>query len=172
VLLRPEEGERPPHEHERAAALPPEQPGQQVHGQLRTGVAVADVRGGEHNVSSDQRACQRDLDWIFHVLEFWATFVFSLVQAYALTLSPKPAEAVTTNPGLLKLVLFLSVSLTFVPALLVSIDLETFEMASHQLEYLNEFLMAFVDMVLPPHSSNHATQIPTIACWLRQQWYQ
>ncbi|CAK0841683.1 unnamed protein product, partial [Prorocentrum cordatum] len=85
---------------------------------------------------------------VFHLLEFWATFVFSVVQVYSLTFSPRSLGAVYSNPLVLKLVVFFNVVATFISALLVTVSLESFEAPSHELEYFNEITMAFVDVVL------------------------
>ena len=47
----------------------------------------------------------------------------------------------------LKVILFLNIVVTLVPALLVTFNLEFFEVLSHELEYLNEITMSFVDLV-------------------------
>jgi hypothetical protein len=85
---------------------------------------------------------------VFHLLEFWATFVFSVVQVYSLVFSPRSLGAVYSNPLVLKMVVFFNVVATFISALLVSVSLENFEATSHELEYFNEITMAFVDVVL------------------------
>ena len=60
----------------------------------------------------------------FHLLEFWGTFVFSLVSVLSLVHSPRPLGRITQNPLRLKLVVFFNVTISFIPALLVSIDLK------------------------------------------------
>ncbi|CAE7599057.1 unnamed protein product [Symbiodinium natans] len=84
----------------------------------------------------------------FHLVEFWATFVFSCVQVYSLVYSPRSVGAIYRNPLVLKTVIFLNVASTFFSALLVSVSLESFEVLSHEIEYSNEITMAFVDVVL------------------------
>uniref|UniRef100_A0A0G4FU46 Uncharacterized protein n=1 Tax=Chromera velia CCMP2878 TaxID=1169474 RepID=A0A0G4FU46_9ALVE len=83
----------------------------------------------------------------FHLLEFWGTFVFTLVDVLALVYSPKSLGKIYRNPTALKLIVFFNVILAFIPAVLVSIDLETFELPSHEIEYTNEITMAFVDLI-------------------------
>lgn len=83
----------------------------------------------------------------FHLLEFWATFGFSCVQVYALTFSPRSFVSMYNKPIVLKMVVVFNVVASFVPAVLVSISLSSFEVVAHELEYFNEITMAFVDLV-------------------------
>lgn len=87
-------------------------------------------------------------DLTFHLSEFWATFLFAIVEAFALVCTPKSMLNIYENPLMLKLVLFFNIVATFVPALMVTINLELYEIISHELEYLNEITMSFVDLVL------------------------
>ena len=50
--------------------------------------------------------------------------------------------------GFFKVLLFFDVVATFCPAVLVTLNLEEFETIAHQIEYLNELTMAFVNLVL------------------------
>lgn len=84
----------------------------------------------------------------FHLLEFWATFGFSLVGIYALMLSPRSFSSIVDNPMILKILVFIDVVATFTSAALVTISLKHFEVISHELEYANELTMAFFDLVL------------------------
>uniref|UniRef100_A0A7S1XWR6 Uncharacterized protein n=1 Tax=Phaeomonas parva TaxID=124430 RepID=A0A7S1XWR6_9STRA len=84
----------------------------------------------------------------FHLLEFWATFLFAVLEVCALAVSPQPITSVYGNPLLLKAVMFANVTVSFVPAALVTFSLETFEIPAHQVEYSNEITMSFVDLVL------------------------
>lgn len=87
--------------------------------------------------------------YVFHNLEFWATFIFAVVQSFAIVYTPKKSKSTVTVPPLvLKLVLFFDIVSTFLSALMVALDLETFETVSHQIEYTNELTMSFVDLVL------------------------
>uniref|UniRef100_A0A0G4HQR4 Uncharacterized protein n=1 Tax=Chromera velia CCMP2878 TaxID=1169474 RepID=A0A0G4HQR4_9ALVE len=87
-------------------------------------------------------------DLTFHLLEFWATFMFTVVDIMALVYSPKSLGKIYANPTILKLVVFFNLVLAFIPAVLISIDLEMFELPSHEIEYANEITMAFVDLIL------------------------
>uniref|UniRef100_A0A7S1HVH4 Uncharacterized protein n=1 Tax=Eutreptiella gymnastica TaxID=73025 RepID=A0A7S1HVH4_9EUGL len=84
----------------------------------------------------------------FHLLEFWGTFIFSLVSVFSLVYSPRPLGRITQNPVRLKLVVFFNVAVSLVPALLVSVDLETFEVIAHEIEYTNELTMVLIDLVI------------------------
>ena len=87
-------------------------------------------------------------DLTFHLTEFWATFVFAMVEAFALVCTPKSLVNIYENPLVLKLVLFFNIVATLVPALMVTINLGLYEIISHELEYVNEITMSFVDLVL------------------------
>lgn len=86
----------------------------------------------------------------YHLVEFWATFGFAVVECCSLvaTGSPKSLVQIYRNPLVLKLVLFFNIVATWVPAVLVTLNREVFEITSHEIEYLNELTMTFVDMVL------------------------
>ena len=85
----------------------------------------------------------------FHTLEFTATFFFSVLQACALLYSCNGARgAPSTTPGQLRFVMFFSVGVSFIPALLIWINMEAFETAAHEIEYANEVTMSSIDIVL------------------------
>eukprot|EP00419_Tripos_fusus_P009185 CAMPEP_0172661642 /NCGR_PEP_ID=MMETSP1074-20121228/4831_1 /TAXON_ID=2916 /ORGANISM="Ceratium fusus, Strain PA161109" /LENGTH=247 /DNA_ID=CAMNT_0013477441 /DNA_START=67 /DNA_END=810 /DNA_ORIENTATION=+ len=84
----------------------------------------------------------------FHLLEFWATFFFNVVEVLALIYSSRTLNKITASPTFLKLIFFLNVASSFIAALLVSINLEKFETVSHELEYANELIMATIDLIL------------------------
>jgi hypothetical protein len=84
----------------------------------------------------------------FHILEFWGTFVFSVVTCISLTSTPKSILNIYDNPLTLRLVLFFNIVAASLPAALVSLNYEYFEIISHEIEYLNELTMSFVDLVL------------------------
>ena len=86
-------------------------------------------------------------DVVFHLTEFWATFLFTIVEAFAIIQTPKALKNIYENPVALKVILFMNIVVTLVPALLVTFNLEVFEVLSHELEYLNEITMSFVDLV-------------------------
>ncbi|KAL9180478.1 hypothetical protein ACHAXT_010931 [Thalassiosira profunda] len=84
----------------------------------------------------------------FHLLEFWATFIFAVVECVSLTSTPKSLMNVYNNPLVLRLVLFFNIVASSLPAVLISLNYEYFEIISHEIEYLNELTMSFVDLVL------------------------
>lgn len=84
----------------------------------------------------------------FHNLEFWATFAFAVTEVLALAYSPKPLGSIYKNTLFLKFVIFVNIVLTFVTAMLVSINLEEFETISHEMEYANELTMAMFDLII------------------------
>ena len=84
----------------------------------------------------------------FHLLEFVGTFVFALVECISLTSTPKSILNIYDNPLMLRLILFFNVVATSIPMVLVILNYEYFEIISHQIEYLNELTMSFVDLVL------------------------
>jgi len=84
----------------------------------------------------------------FHRLEFWATFCFNVVDIFALTYCPKRLSSITYNPALFKMIIFVNICGSFISASLVTINLEKFEIPSHELEYTNEVTNAFIDISL------------------------
>ena len=84
----------------------------------------------------------------YHLLEFWATFGFALVECVSLVTTPKSLIKIYRSPIVLKLILFFNIVASLVPAVLVTLNREVFEILSHEIEYLNELTMTFVDMVL------------------------
>ena len=84
----------------------------------------------------------------FHLLEFWATFFFAIVTCLSLTSTPKSILNIYNNPMTLRLVLFFNIVASSMPAMLMSLNTEYFEIISHQIEYLNEMTMSFIDLVL------------------------
>lgn len=85
---------------------------------------------------------------VFHALEFWGTFGFNVVAVLALLYSPKRLDMLFWSPVLLKVIVCVNISSSFVTALLVTINGEKFEMPAHELEYANELTMALVDMII------------------------
>ena len=79
--------------------------------------------------------------YTFHMIEFSSTFLFSVLQACALLLSsPKGMRnAYELSPGRLRLVLFFSVVVSFVPAMLIWLNIEAFETVAHEIEYSVRF---------------------------------
>ena len=74
--------------------------------------------------------------------------VFNLVSLLAIFYSPKKLSNNYANPMMLKIFVVSSICLTFVSALLVSINLEKFEVLAHELEYINEFVMSMFDCII------------------------
>lgn len=84
----------------------------------------------------------------FHLTEFWTTFVYALIDAYALVTSPKTLQTICYNTLLLKILFFFNVVAALVPAMLVTLDTEYFESIAHELEYINEFSLSLVSFIL------------------------
>ena len=84
----------------------------------------------------------------FHMMEFWATFGFAIIEAYALLNTPKTLSTIYESPLQLKLILFFDIVASLVPSVLITFDIEHFEILSHELEYGNELTMSFVDLVI------------------------
>jgi hypothetical protein len=87
-------------------------------------------------------------DLTYHLTEFWATFGFACVECISLVHTPKSFFKIYNHPLLLKLILFFNIAATLVPAILVTLNLHVFEIASHEIEYVNEMTMAFVEIVM------------------------
>ena len=79
-------------------------------------------------------------DTVYHLVEFWATFVFAVVECIALTSTPKSLYRINggLNPLFLRMVMVVNIVATIVSAMMVSFSLETFEILSHEIEYINE----------------------------------
>ena len=79
-------------------------------------------------------------DTIYHLVEFWATFGFAVVECIALAVSPKSQYSIngSMDPLFLKMIMFVNIVATAVPAVMISFSIETFEKASHEIEYINE----------------------------------
>jgi hypothetical protein len=84
----------------------------------------------------------------YHLTEFWATFGFACVECISLVHTPKSFFKIYRHPLLLKLVLFFNIAATLVPAILVTLNLDLFEIVSHEIEYVNEMTMAFVEIIM------------------------
>mmetsp|Transcript_19935 Transcript_19935/g.31108 ORF Transcript_19935/g.31108 Transcript_19935/m.31108 type:complete len:306 (+) Transcript_19935:237-1154(+) len=84
----------------------------------------------------------------FHLLEFWATFCFAIVTCISLTSTPKSILNIYNSPMTLRLILFFNIVASSMPAMLMSLNTEYFEIISHQIEYLNELTTSFIDLVL------------------------
>ncbi len=84
----------------------------------------------------------------FHLLEFWATFCFAIVTCISLTSTPKSILNIYNHPLALRLILFFNIVASSIPAMLMALNTEYFEVISHQIEYLNELTMSFIDLVL------------------------
>ena len=79
-------------------------------------------------------------DTVYHLVEFWATFGFAVVECIALAVTPKSQYNINggMDPLFLKFVMFVNIVATSVPAVMISFSIETFEKASHEIEYINE----------------------------------
>jgi len=84
----------------------------------------------------------------FHLLEFWTSCVYSIVETFALVMSPKTMLHIYSKPNLLKLLLFFNVVNSLVPALMMTLDFHYFEKMAHELEFINSFTLSFVTMIL------------------------
>jgi len=85
---------------------------------------------------------------VFHLLEFWATFFFSVVSLSSFIFARKPLKSIHDNPTFLKILLFANIVFSGVPAILVTIDLKTFEVFSHEIEYVVSILQALMDIIV------------------------
>eukprot|EP00933_Yihiella_yeosuensis_P049901 TRINITY_DN4744_c0_g1_i1.p1 TRINITY_DN4744_c0_g1~~TRINITY_DN4744_c0_g1_i1.p1 ORF type:complete len:352 (-),score=38.03 TRINITY_DN4744_c0_g1_i1:280-1335(-) len=89
-----------------------------------------------------------NLDLPFHLFEFWMTFVFAVLEILIIVFSPRSVSDIYSRPLILKIVIFFNVVSAFVPAMLICFSLEIFEVPSHELEYGNEVLVAFLNVVI------------------------
>jgi len=96
-----------------------------------------------------QNFCYREGNrWTFHYIEFGSTFGFAILEVIALLYSPKSLGSIYSSPNVLKVILFLNVVASFFSFAAVMFDLDKFEVPSHEIEYLNELTMTFVDGIL------------------------
>ena len=84
-------------------------------------------------------------DETFHTTEFGATFLFAIIEVMSIIYSP---DRQFELPVLLNFLVFWNVAASFIPAMLVFINLEKFEVLSHEMEYTNGLAMAAVDMLM------------------------
>lgn len=81
----------------------------------------------------------------FHHIDFGSNFLFSNIEVLILVYSP---ERRFTSPTLLRMLMFYSVCSTFVSWLLVVLNRSAFEVVSHNIDYLNDFVVALIDSIL------------------------
>jgi hypothetical protein len=106
---------------------------------------------------------------LFHRMEFWGTFMFSLVDVFSIVYSPKPLGRICENPFALKLFIFLNVTASLIPAILITADMEEFEVVSHEIEYANELTMVLIDLVILislVNESAHTSASTGISSWM------
>ena len=97
-----------------------------------------------------QSQVYRDIHEVpMHLLEFWATLVFALVQVLALVYTPKSLTSITRGAStcFLKVVVFMNVGTAATAAILYTLDPDRNEVISHETEYSNELLMSFIDFI-------------------------
>ena len=90
----------------------------------------------------------------FHCIEFWSAAMFNVITGVVLHNSTSDTfhELARKWPVFINRLALLNIVTSFVAALLVSIDLEYFEILSHQIEYVADFCMILVVMVLNIYS--------------------
>ena len=84
-----------------------------------------------------------------HLLEFWATLCFALVEVCSLVYSPKSLTSIarSKNTTLVKFVVFLNVGTAATAATLYTLDPVVNEVPSHEIEYTNAICVAFIDFL-------------------------
>jgi len=87
-------------------------------------------------------------DKSFHMLEFWATFLFNIVDILVLFFAPKNLQTIFFSPTLLKVLVFLNVCTSLISAMIITINMPVFEVWSHEIEYVDELLLATVDIII------------------------
>ena len=81
----------------------------------------------------------------FHLLDFGGAFVFSLIEVLTLLYSP---ERRFSSPALLRCLMFFSVCSTSVALLFTLLNRSKFEVTAHNINYVNDFVIALVDSLL------------------------
>ena len=83
----------------------------------------------------------------FHIYEFWAGFLFACIEATSLIFTPRALATVSKRPGLLRTVLMFDIMSTFIAAVLVTFNLDVFEVPAHEIEFSNELTLALVSII-------------------------
>ena len=83
----------------------------------------------------------------FHIYEFWAGFLFACIEATSLIFTPRALATVSKRPGLLRTVLMFDIMSTFIAAILVTFNLDVFEVPAHEIEFSNELTLALVNII-------------------------
>ena len=84
---------------------------------------------------------------IFHNIEFSAAWIFAIVQLLAVFYA-FDRVAIMSRPWILKMVVFLNLGGSIVPAVLVYVNVEEFEVPSHEIEYANTIFAALIDVLM------------------------
>jgi len=84
----------------------------------------------------------------FHLLEFWSSCLFNINNVFVIAYTPKGRGNVFRNAIVFKVMVFLTVCVSFIGAVLITISIDKFEVASHELEYCNEVIMALIDSAM------------------------
>lgn len=83
-------------------------------------------------------------DQAFHRLDFWPTFFFAVVTACCFRTLPQSQNDHRSIPAM-RVILVLEVGLAFVAAMLATLDLASFEIVSHEIEYVSELVRTLID---------------------------
>lgn len=84
----------------------------------------------------------------FHLLEFWSYFLFNVTNVFVLAFSNRIGGPSKKHfPLVFKVMVFINISASLICATMISINLEVFEVAAHELDYANELTMAFIDSI-------------------------
>jgi len=86
--------------------------------------------------------------FLFHMLEFWANVGFDIATVVALLYSPKPLSSIFHYTVILRLIIAVNITVSLVPAVLMTLDVDLYEYPCHNVEYANELTMSFIDMVI------------------------
>lgn len=100
---------------------------------------------GDPDDSTIPRCGSSVSDQGFHRLDLWPTFAFSLVTAFCFRTSPK-SRIDGMSLTAVRIILALEIGLAFVAAMLVTLDLNSFEVLAHEIEYVNEFIRTLIDV--------------------------
>jgi hypothetical protein len=93
---------------------------------------------------------EHDINVPFHLIEFWAIFAFTLLEAFLLSTSMNDVVTTATPPASRVVYLGtigLNIALTLIAAILISIDMIKFETTAHFIEYVAQLPITLVDVV-------------------------
>lgn len=110
-----------------------------------------------NSLISDDDADPVVSEQVYHLTEFWNTFAFAVIESISLVLQTtinhhhsqqSQQQQPIISPHVLKGLLITNMIAALVPAVLMTMNMEYFEIPCHEAEYVNEILMSAVDFLM------------------------